>query len=209
MGTHFSPPSRLVAPLRWGLIAVALAAGVVAVAAPPGEPVARTTAAAAGAPPAPVLLRAAPAPSTATPVEVRIPAVDVRSGLVELGVDGSGALVPPGDFAVAGWFSGGPVPGEVGPAVIAGHVDSRSGPAVFFRLEELTVGDTVQVARSDGTDVGFRVTRVARYPKDDFATAEVYGPTPHAELRLITCGGSFDPGRRSYRDNIVVYATAT
>jgi sortase (surface protein transpeptidase) len=97
----------------------------------------------------------------------------------------------------------------VGPAVIAGHVDSRTGPAVFFRLEELAVDDTVLVTRSDGRDVEFRVTRVAQYPKDDFATEEVYGPTTGAELRLITCGGTFDAGRRSYRDNVVVYAQVT
>jgi LPXTG-site transpeptidase (sortase) family protein len=117
--------------------------------------------------------------------------------------------VPPTDFAQAGWFAAGPVPGDVGPAVIAGHVDSRTGPAVFFRLEELSPGDTVLVTRSDGRDVEFRVTEVARYPKDDFATEEVYGPTTGAELRLITCGGTFDPSRRSYEDNVVVYAHAT
>jgi LPXTG-site transpeptidase (sortase) family protein len=134
--------------------------------------------------------------------------IDVQSSLTDLGVDDAGALVPPGDFAQAGWFAAGPVPGDVGPAVIAGHVDSRTGPAVFFRLEELTVGDTVQVTRSDGRDVGFRVTRVAQYPKTDFATEEVYGPTTGPELRLITCGGTFDSSRRSYRDNVVVYAVA-
>jgi sortase (surface protein transpeptidase) len=137
---------------------------------------------------------------------VSIPVIGVRSSLAGLGVDDAGALVPPTDFAQAGWFTAGPVPGDVGPAVIAGHVDSRSGPAVFSRLEELAVDDTVLVTRSDGRDVEFRVTRVAQYPKDDFATEEVYGPTPGAELRLITCGGTFDAGRRSYRDNVVVYA---
>ena len=80
---------------------------------------------------------------------------------------------------------------------------------MFHRLAELTAGDTVLVTRSDGRDVEFRVTEVARYPKDQFATEEVYGPTTGAELRLITCGGSFDASRRSYEDNVVVYAHAT
>ncbi|GAB3362271.1 class F sortase [Modestobacter lapidis] len=193
--------------MRWGLAAVAISAGTLALTSPgaPGLPAVAST---PGSPPAPVLLRGPTAPAGATPVRVSIPAISVESSLADLGVDDAGALVPPADFDRAGWFAAGPVPGDVGPAVIAGHVDSRTGPAVFFRLEELTVGDTVQVTRSDGRDVGFRVTRVAQYPKADFATAEVYGPTTGPELRLITCGGTFDPGRRSYRDNVVVYAVA-
>jgi sortase (surface protein transpeptidase) len=153
-----------------------------------------------------VLSGPAPAPDGATPQQVRIPAIGVDSSLAPLRVDGAGVLVPPSDFAQAGWFSAGTVPGDVGPAVIAGHVDDRTGPAVFYRLEDLAAGDTVQVLRSDGRTVDFGVTRVATYPKDDFPTAEVYGPTTGAELRLITCGGTFDTSRRSYRDNVVVYA---
>jgi LPXTG-site transpeptidase (sortase) family protein len=114
--------------------------------------------------------------------------------------------VPPEDFARAGWFTRGPVPGETGPAVIAGHVDSADGPAVFFRLAELEDGDDVLVDRADGTTVRFTVTSVDRYPKDEFPTEQVYGPTPRAELRLITCGGEFDADARSYRDNVVVSA---
>ncbi|WP_091537533.1 class F sortase [Modestobacter sp. DSM 44400] len=188
---------------------MALGAGALALllspdgpAAPTAEPVASTIV----APPAPVLSGPAPAPAAATPQQVRIPAIGVDSSLASLGVDAAGALVPPADFAQAGWYSAGTVPGDVGPAVIAGHVDDYTGPAVFYRLEELTVGDAVQVIRSDGRTVDFRVTRVAQYPKDDFATDEVYGPTTGPELRLITCGGTFDTSRRSYRDNVVVYA---
>jgi sortase (surface protein transpeptidase) len=157
--------------------------------------------------PAPVVLAAGPAvPAESNPVRVRIPVIDVDSSLTRLDLDDAGALAPPADPDRAGWFGGGPVPGAVGPAVITGHVDSQRGPAVFFRLEELAVGDTVQVDRDDGGTVEFRVTRVATYPKDRFATAEVYGPAAGPELRLITCGGDFDRGRRSYRDNVVVYA---
>jgi sortase (surface protein transpeptidase) len=185
-----------------------VAAGTCALVAPPGDPGTPAAASTQGSPPGAVLQRGPADPADATPVRVTIPVIDVQSSLTDLGVDDAGALVPPGDFAQAGWFAAGPVPGDVGPAVIAGHVDSRTGPAVFFRLEELTVGDTVQVTRSDGRDVGFRVTRVAQYPKTDFATEEVYGPTTGPELRLITCGGTFDSSRRSYRDNVVVYAVA-
>jgi Sortase domain len=184
-----------------GVVALVTAAGRSS-----GQPPA-TAAAATQAPPAPVELAAADTPDTARPVRVTIPAIGVASDLADLGVDGTGALVPPTDFAQAGWFAAGPVPGDVGPAVLAGHVDSYRGPAVFFRLEDLESGDRVQVQRSDGRTVEFAVTRVAEYPKDHFATAEVYGPTADPQLRLITCGGSFDRSRRSYLDNVVVYAT--
>jgi sortase (surface protein transpeptidase) len=138
-----------------------------------------------------------------------IPAIGVReSSLVLLTLQPSGELQVPADFDRVGWFAGGPVPGSPGPAVLAGHVDSRSGPAVFYRLKELRSGDEVTVWRSDGLVVRFTVDSVHRYPKNAFPTDTVYGPTPGVALRLITCGGSFDAARRSYRDNIVVYASA-
>jgi hypothetical protein len=147
-----------------------------------------------------------PAERAADPVRVRMPSIGVDSALARLGLDASGALVPPADFAEAGWFAAGTAPGDVGPAVLAGHVDSRTGPAVFYRLREIGVGDEVLVDRADGTTVRFAVTALGRYPKAAFPTAEVYGPTPDAQLRLITCGGDFDRDARSYRDNVVVYA---
>jgi len=152
------------------------------------------------------LVPLAAAPSD-TPTRVRIPAIRVDSTLETLGLDTKGALEAPRDFARAGWYAGGTAPGDVGPAVIAGHVDSHTGPAVFFRLYQLRKGDAVQVARGDRW-VPFRVVAIDRYPKNAFPTAEVYGPTPDAELRLITCGGTFDRGRRSYIDNVIVYAVA-
>jgi sortase (surface protein transpeptidase) len=117
-------------------------------------------------------------------------------------------LVPPVDPDVAGWYRRGAAPGEQGPAVIAGHVDSRSGPAVFFRLDELAPGDRVEVDRSDGKAFGYRVVSVESHPKTAFPTALVYGPAPGSVLRLITCGGVFDPHGRHYRDNVVVTAVA-
>ena len=159
--------------------------------------------------PAPTRAPVPPARSVPVrPVTVTVPAIGVRSALVPLRLDRAGALVPPADFGVAGWYVGGPTPGDPGPAVIAGHVDSRAGPAVFFRLRDLQPGDTVLVTRSDHRTARFRVIDVQRYPKNAFPTRQVYGPTPDTALRLITCGGSFDYARRSYRDNIVVYAVA-
>jgi LPXTG-site transpeptidase (sortase) family protein len=147
------------------------------------------------------------APTAGTPTRLRIPAIGVDTPLEELHLEATGTLEPPRDFAHAGWFADGAVPGETGPAVIAGHVDSTTGPAVFFRLDRLRPGDPVEVERADGW-VAFTVVAVRRYPKAAFPTAQVYGPTPDAELRLITCSGPFDNAQRSYLDNTVVYAVS-
>jgi hypothetical protein len=130
----------------------------------------------------------------------------VATPLVRLGRERDGGMQVPVDFARAGWFAEGPSPGQVGPAVIAGHVDSKTGPAVFFRLRELRPGDTVQVERADGARLRFVVGRARSFPKATFPTAEVFGPAPWAALRLVTCGGDFDRARGSYRDNLVVFA---
>ena len=140
------------------------------------------------------------------PVRVEIPAIRVASRLIRLGLDRDGSLEVPRDFQVAGWFVGGPQPGQLGPAVLAGHVDSRSGPAVFYRLRELRQGDLVTVIRADGLPVRFQVESVASYPKQALPSRLVYGPATTPSLRLITCTGTFDRSRRSYRDNLVVSA---
>ncbi|MGY1842175.1 class F sortase [Modestobacter sp. SYSU DS0875] len=203
-GRHRCPRSRATARARLGLAAVGVIAGAAALLTPAPAVPAR-----AEAPPAPVVVAETSGTTTApAPVRLRVPAIGVDSPLPAIGVDGDGALVPPTDVTEAGWFAAGPAPGQPGPAVLAGHVDDRTGPAVFFRLEELTAGDEVLVDRADGSQVAFTVTRVAAYPKTDFATAEVYGPTADPQLRLITCGGDFDRDRRSYTDNVVVYARA-
>ncbi|MFG2051941.1 class F sortase [Micromonospora sp. NPDC048935] len=139
------------------------------------------------------------------PTRVRVPRIGVDSALTVLGLDRAGALVPPGDFGVVGWYGGGPAPGDTGPAVLAGHLDSRRGPAVFARLGELRPGDRVEVWRG-GQRLSFRVTGSLRTRKDRFPTEAVYGPTPGAELRLVTCGGDFDRRRGHYVDNVVVFA---
>jgi sortase (surface protein transpeptidase) len=140
------------------------------------------------------------------PVRLSIPAIGMTTALVRLGRERDGSMQVPDDFARAGWFAEGPSPGQVGPAVIAGHVDSRTGPAVFFRLRELRPGDTVQVELADGARLKFVVEQARSFPKATFPTAEVFGPAPWAALRLVTCGGDFDRARGSYRDNLVVFA---
>jgi hypothetical protein len=145
------------------------------------------------------------------PVALAIPSIGVRTrGIVDLHLDVNGKLEAPTDFDRAGWYADGPTPGEFGPAVIGAHVDSKSGPAVFYRLGSLQKGAVVDVTREDGSTARFVVDRVARYSKKDFPTAEVYGDTKgRAELRLITCGGAFDRATGHYVDNIVAYAHLT
>jgi sortase family protein len=157
---------------------------------PPGDPFGEAA----------VALRGAPS-------RVRITAIGLDTGLERLHLASDGALTPPNGFTAAGWYAEGTAPGDIGPAVIAGHVDSKAGPAVFYRLRELTAGDRIEVVRG-GTVVRFTVTRTAWYPKAKFPSTQVYGPTPDRQLRLITCGGVFDHRLRSYKDNLVVYAVA-
>jgi sortase (surface protein transpeptidase) len=196
-------PRRPVLQLVQGLLAgLAVTAGVVALVSP-GAP------APAAVSPAPVASERGTERTAAAPVRVRVPVIGVDSELLRLGTDPAGVLVPPDDPDRAGWFTGGAVPGDVGPAVVAGHVDSVEGPAVFARLLELDPGDEVVVEREDGTTARFTVTGVGRHPKDGFPTEAVYGPTPRAELRLVTCGGDFDRSRGSYLDNVVVTAVLT
>lgn len=140
------------------------------------------------------------------PSRIVIPAIEVDTDVMDLGLDQGGALeVPPAGFP-AGWYTGSPAPGELGPAIVAGHVDWKGKPGVFFRLAELSPGDEVAADRSDGATAVFRVTSVERYEKSAFPTAAVYGDIDHPGLRLITCGGEFDTEARSYRDNTVVFA---
>lgn len=157
--------------------------------------------------PGPITVVAPAAATTAVPVRVQLAGVDAP--VQPIGLDPAGALVPPADVDVAGWFTGGPAPGDVGPAVIAAHVDSVDRPGAFFRLRAVVPGDPVTVTRADGSAVRFVVTRVASYPKSAFPTAEVYGATPDAGLRLVTCGGAFDRAARSYVDDVVVFARRT
>jgi hypothetical protein len=146
------------------------------------------------------------------PVRVTISKIGVAAEVIPLGTDKDGSLeVPPLEKAyLAGWYRLGPTPGEIGNAVIVGHVSShKTGPAVFFSLGDLRPGDTIAVTRKDKTVVQFTVDQVESYPKTTFPSTLVYGPTDKPGLRLVTCGGQFDQRTRSYLNNIVVFATLT
>ena len=142
----------------------------------------------------------------ARPVSLSIPSIGVRTRLIHLGVNRDGTLQVPSSTAVAGWYTGSPRPGMVGSAIIAGHVDSRTGPGIFFWLRTLRPGDRIYVGRADGTMAVFTVTRISKFAKDHFPTAAVYGPVPDSELRVITCGGIFDRSLGRYLSNVVVFA---
>ena len=142
----------------------------------------------------------------ASPARVVAPAIELDAPVVPLGLEDDGSLEVPEDYAATGWYVEGPEPGEIGPSVIVGHVDSLDGPAVFFRLHELEAGDTIEVKAVNGSSVTFLVDRVERHAKDRFPTDRVYGPTGEPGLRLITCGGTFDRVTGSYRENVVVFA---
>ena len=142
------------------------------------------------------------------PTRLVIPAIGVDSSVVPLGKNPDGSAQVPSATTYTSWYDLGPRPGQVGPAVILGHVDSYTGPGVFFRLRSLLPGDDVTV-EAGHTDLHFDVLKVVTYPKDHFPTASVFGPTPDPELRLITCGGPFDRAIGHYEDNIVAYAILT
>jgi sortase (surface protein transpeptidase) len=142
----------------------------------------------------------------AEPVRLRIPAIGVSSPLARLGREADQTIEVPSDYHTAGWFAEGPRPGQPGPAVMLGHVDSKAGPGVFFALPRLTAGAEVLVDRADGTTIGFRVRSTVHVPKTAFPTDLVYAPTLEPALRLVTCGGGFDRAKGSYLDNVIVYA---
>ncbi len=145
-----------------------------------------------------------------TPVALSVPAIGIKDArLVRYGTDSHGAIaIPPATGGVpAGWYTGSPTPGQLGPSVLVGHIDSAAdGPSIFFRLGELKPGNTVQVTLADHTVATFRVDSLEKYPKNRFPTQRVYGNINHAGLRLITCAGQFDRTIGHYLDNVVVYA---
>lgn len=140
------------------------------------------------------------------PLRVRLPALGVESDVMDLGLEPDGSLEVPPTAYPAGWFTGAPTPGALGPAIIAGHVDYKGEVGVFHDLHRLEVGDEVWVDRADGSQAMFLVTVVDQYAKDAFPTEAVYGDINYAGLRLITCGGDFDWDAESHLDNVVVYA---
>lgn len=145
--------------------------------------------------------------SRAAPVRLRIPAIGVDAPMTKLGLDSDGALeVPPADKPnLAGWYADGPAPGESGTAVVAGHVDTPTGRAVFYPLGAVPRGGTVEIDRRDGRTARFAVLAVEAYPKSAFPSRKVYSSSAESQLRIITCGGGFSKDT-GYLGNVVVYA---
>ncbi|MBM0231117.1 class F sortase [Micromonospora sp. STR1_7] len=176
----------------------------------PPRPDASAAAPAADASPVPATkpgeLTSGPLMASSPPARVSIPSLKATAAVVALGLRADGAMQVPDNATEVGWFTKAPVPGALGPAVLAGHVNWKGRRGTFFDLGKLAVGAGIMVDRRDGSTAMFTVTKVEQYPKDRFPTDEVYGPTDHAALRLITCGGEFDEATQHYRDNVIVYA---
>lgn len=145
--------------------------------------------------------------AAAEPILLSIPKIKLETSFEEsLGLNTDGTAEVPDSYTKVGWYKFGPTPGELGPAVILGHVDSYQGPAVFFSLGQLETGDDIFVNREDGSVAHFQVTKLERNEQSSFPTREVYGDIDHAGLRLITCSGTFERGIQRYTHNLIVYA---
>ncbi|MER5637321.1 class F sortase [Kitasatospora sp. NPDC002227] len=212
MADHTGPPNTL---FRWAVGAALLGLLVIyqSVDDSPVQPPATAAAApvAAPAPSAPAARQKAKASPTlprSRPTRLRVPQLFLDAPFTELGLAPGGTLEAPSadDKNLVGWYRGGAAPGERGSAVVAGHVDTRTGPAVFLMLHLLTPGSTVDITREDGITATFVVDSTQTYPKNAFPDAKVYGDTEDAQLRLITCGGAYDKKLKDYTDNVVVFA---
>ncbi|OZC76621.1 sortase [Rhodococcus sp. 06-462-5] len=172
---------------------------------PPSSP---TQAAPESSQPSSGIAPTAPAADSVRPAPTRVSAVDIGldEPLIGLGLTASGEMQVPTDYDDVGWFTGGGRPGAIGsPTVLAGHVDSTTGPAVFDRLSELGPGDVVAVEDEAGGRAEYRIVEVGDYGKAEFPTALVFGAVPADEIRLITCSGDFDAAVGSYERNLVLY----
>jgi hypothetical protein len=148
-----------------------------------------------------------PVVARSIPVSLRVPAISLSVSLSTLGLNTDGSVQVPTNIQQPGWFRLGPTPGQIGSAVILGHVDSYQGPGVFFQLRTLLAGDQVQVSLADGAVVTFAVTSVVQYLKAAFPARRVYTSQGTSELQLVTCGGTFDPDTGHYLSNVVVYTS--
>ncbi|MFE2375560.1 class F sortase [Streptomyces sp. NPDC059398] len=211
------PPKNAVRPLHRVLVwpAAAACAGAlllcnsfgIGFGSPAGDAKVQSgpAAAASTAPRAPAT--AAPLPHS-DPTRLKIPTIAVDAPFTALDLDKTGRLNPPpaDNTNMVGWYRGGATPGERGASIVAGHVDTKTGPAVFLLLRTLKPGNEVDITRKDGTVATFKVDSVETFSKADFPDQRVYGDTPDPQLRLITCGGSYNKDAQDYEDNVVVFA---
>ena len=218
VGEHSAVTPRI-GPRRLGVLALAVSWGMLSVAGLSGD------VSSAGAPPPShigvandlaTVLPAQPRTGEPTagaqlggsPVTIGIPAIHVTADITTLGLNRDGTVEVPENPDEAGWYRKGPKPGEPGSAVILGHVDSKVGPAVFYRLKNLDSGDRITVALDRGMMAHFEVTRVAHYANEDFPRQKVYAAKPdRPALNLVTCGGKYDPEAGGYQSNVVAYTT--
>jgi hypothetical protein len=171
---------------------------------PPPAPVATSPSGQPSATPSPP----PPPPVVTDPVRLKIPAIALDAPVIGLGLDPQGAIDVPTQWGDVGWYKPGVAPGAVGPAVLVGHYDSKTGPAVFYRLGSVLPGDQLVVVGASGSSVTFVVDRLQEVSKATFPTQEVYGPVTRPEIRVITCDGAFDEHTHHYVDNLVVYGHA-
>lgn len=205
--------------LRWAVAATLVGAFLVlrsfdssgadtAVGAPTPPPAATAASAPSADPVVTMAPTAGPSLPRSTPTKISIPSIGVNAPFTPLSMDATGVLQPPPDTDrnLAGWYQGGASPGERGNAIVAGHVDTTTGPAVFYLLSYLRKSDPIDITREDGTVATFSVDEVDTFSKGNFPDQRVYGDTPDAQLRIITCGGVFDHKKRDYESNVVVFA---
>lgn len=180
-------------------MAVAVSCG--AAAAAQGEPTRHSSPT-----PAPSAQPAIIPPTAAAPVRIQIPSINLNTQLTELAVNSTDQPSAPPNPWVPGWYPASPAPGDVGPAIIAGHLDTYTGPAIFWRLSQVQVGNTILISRADGTTITFDIYKVQAVSQQNFPSQEVYGPTPFPELRLLTCAGTWSSAIQRYSQNLVVFA---
>ncbi|MCF3962401.1 class F sortase [Streptomyces fuscigenes] len=205
------PPRSSVRALVWPAAAVLLGALLVHNAVdgtPSGAPGPKPAAVASSAPVPSVSPTTDLALPRSAPTRLQIPSIAVDAPFTTLNLDATGKLNPPpaNDKNLVGWYEGGVTPGENGTSIVAGHVDTKTGPAVFLLLDDLRAGSTVDITRQDGIVATFTVDSVETFSKADFPDERVYGKSTTPQLRLITCGGSYNRQVKDYTDNVVVFA---
>jgi sortase (surface protein transpeptidase) len=145
--------------------------------------------------------------ASSTPSRIVIPKLNIDTTFEILGLNADRTIQIPKEYTTVGWYKYGPTPGDMGPAVVLGHVDSYKGAAIFYHLGQLAQGDRFTVTREDGSVAEFEVTKLERHPQSDFPTEEVYGPIDHSGIRLVTCSGTYDKGTLRYSHNLIVFGT--